>query len=107
MKRRAPRDLRQREMLLPIAGTVPAGIVWPTGGWQSQLVAVIAAAALAYGKAQVAVWAGSDQRAVENWIAGRNLPSLEAAVHLAQHLDVARRVLEIAMDSDPAQAGVA
>lgn len=105
MKRPA-RDRRQGELLLPIIGTVPAG-EWQADAWQRQLVAVIAAASIAYGKAQVAVWAGVDQRTVENWTAGRNLPSLEAAVHLARHLDVARRVLEIAMDADPAEVGVA
>ena len=107
MKRRPARDLRQRELLLPIVGTVPSVDAWAEGSWQRQLVAVIAVAARAYGKAQIAVWAGCDQRTVENWITGRNLPSIEAAVSLARNLDPARRVIEIAMNEGRAQRVVA
>lgn len=99
-RRRPARDLRQAELLLPILGRVPSAAVWAEGSWQRRLVTVIAVAGAVYGKAQVAVWAGSDQRTVENWIAERNLPSLDAAMRLAQHLPDVRRVLEAAMLGD-------
>ena len=101
MKRRPKiRDVRQREMLLPIIGSVPSGGAWSEGSWQRQLLGVIAAAAVTYGKPQVAVWAGCDQRSVENWIAFRNLPALEPTIRLASHLPEFALVLASAMRGD-------
>ncbi|MBN9497837.1 MAG: hypothetical protein J0H39_13860 [Alphaproteobacteria bacterium] len=89
------RDLRQREMLLPIAGGA-VDARYAAGSWQAEFLGVLASAADRYGKPQLAVWAGCDQRSVENWIAGRNLPTLEPALRLAQHIpEVADLILTV------------
>lgn len=98
MTRRRPRDPRQHTLLLPLIGGGKAPLSARfEDGWLAELRAAIRAAADAYGVAQIAAWAGSSPRTVENWLEGRHVPGLEAAVALAAHLPDVARILIAAM----------